>query len=143
MKIMKYLSRIILSLFVIGLVVGYSFYQRITAGQSSNQNMMAASVSMLKPPKMYQDGSYTGPVTNAFYGNVQVKITVKNHYIAKVVFLKQPHSSSYCKMVNAKAVPALTKEALHTQTSKVHVIAGATQTSGAFVKSIAAALAKA
>lgn len=139
---MKYLNKIVLSVVVIGLFVGYSFYQRMHPANAIAFGKMMPTTSMLRPPKMYKDGSYTGPVTNAFYGNVQVEVVIKNHQLSQVSFLDQPHDNTYSKTVNGMAVPSLIQEALHVQSSKVQVVTGATQTSGAFIKSLAAALAK-
>jgi len=88
----------------------------------------------------YKDGSYTGSVEDAYYGSVQVAVTVAGGKITKVSFLQSPHTRSTSVMINRFAIPGLQQEAISAQSSDVQAISGATFTSQAFVQSLRTAL---
>lgn len=90
----------------------------------------------------YKDGTYTGSVADAFYGNLQVSATIKGGAITDVTFLQAP-SGGNSSVVSAMAEPALKQEAIATQSANVNVVSGATQDSEAFNQSLAVALAQA
>lgn len=92
---------------------------------------------------IYRDGTYTGDVADAFYGNVQVQATVKNGRITDVQFLDYPHDRETSLFINSQAMPILKTEAIQAQSANVDTVTGATQTSGAFIRSLQSALAKA
>lgn len=105
-----------------------------SAGSSSNQSSTAAS---------YKDGTYTGDTEDAFYGNVQVSVLIANGKITNVNFLQAPNAPGHTSEVSQMAVPALQQEAIQVQNANVDIVSGATQTSGAFIKSFQSALSKA
>lgn len=88
----------------------------------------------------YTDGTYTGDVTDAYFGNVQVKAIVANGRLADVQFLQYPNDRSTSVRINRAAMPLLTQEALQAQNAQVDIVSGATQTSEAFQTSLASAL---
>ncbi len=88
----------------------------------------------------YADGEYVGPVTDAWYGYVQVKAVVQGGKIADVQFLQYPNDRRTSQQINAIAMPYLTQEAIRAQSARVNLISGATLTSRAFVQSLATAL---
>lgn len=90
----------------------------------------------------YKDGIYTGSVADAFYGNLQVTITVQNGKITNVTFPQAP-SGGHSSDVSAFALPALAQEAIAAQSANVNIVSGATQDSQAFQQSLASALAQA
>jgi uncharacterized protein with FMN-binding domain len=138
------MKRVLLSLAALLLFAGYSFYYRVYGGtKTMAMQPMAQQMATTMSSMHYQDGTYTGPVTDAFYGKVQVRAMVKNGRLVSVKFLKQPDSSSYTKMINAQATPVLKKEAIKKQSAHVQVVSSASQTSAAFMQSLAAALQKA
>lgn len=92
------------------------------------------------PKGLYRDGTYTGPVTDAFYGVVQVKTTIQNGRIASSEFVRYPNDRRTSVRINNYAVPHLQTEAVRAQSANVDVISGATLTSNAFVESLQAAL---
>ncbi len=96
-----------------------------------------------KPAGQYVDGSYTGSPTDAYYGIVQVKAIISGGKIADVQFLQYPSDRSTSRYINSQAMPMLTQEAITAQSAHVNGVSGATATSGAFVQSLASALAKA
>lgn len=88
----------------------------------------------------YRDGQYTGPVTDALYGNVQVKATISGGKLVDVVFLDYPKDRSTSREISNQAMPILKSEAISAQSAQVDVVSGATQTSRAFIESLTAAL---
>ena len=92
---------------------------------------------------LYTNGQYTGVVADAFYGNVQVKVTITGGRISDVQFLDYPHDRSRSQYINTYAMPYLKTETIKAQSAQVNIISGATLTSQAFVQSLQSALNKA
>lgn len=92
---------------------------------------------------IYRDGSYTGAVADAYYGNVQVKVVIQNGKIIDVQFLDHPQDRNRSIEINNYAMPLLTREVILAQSASVDVVSGATATSGAVVQSLTSALAQA
>ncbi len=103
-----------------------------------NRNMMMKGMTGL-----YKDGSYTGSVADAYYGNVQVKAVIQSGKITDVQFLEYPSDRSTSVYINGQAMPYLTQEAIQSQNSNVDIVSGATETSLAFRESLASALTQA
>jgi uncharacterized protein with FMN-binding domain len=91
----------------------------------------------------YKDGSYLGPVADAIYGNLQLKVTVKGGKVTDVAWPIFPDSAGHTTLVSQTSLPQLRQEAIAAQSSKIDIVSGATQTSEAFQQSLAAALAQA
>jgi uncharacterized protein with FMN-binding domain len=89
---------------------------------------------------MYKDGTYTGPTVDAYYGLVEVKVSVQNGKIADVQFLQYPHDRRTSVEINSQAMPWLQQEAIQVQSANVNIISGATFTSEGFAMSLDAAL---
>ncbi len=88
----------------------------------------------------YKDGQYTGPVTNAFYGTVQVKVIIQGGKLTDVQWLDYPHDRRTSQEINSQATPWLKTEAIQAQSAQVDIISGATLTSEAFIQSLGSAL---
>ena len=88
----------------------------------------------------YKDGSYTGSVADAFYGNLQVQVTISGGKITDIAFLQAPNDNPNSQYINQQADPMLKQEAIQAQSANVNTITGATDSSQAFVQSLAAAL---
>jgi uncharacterized protein with FMN-binding domain len=88
----------------------------------------------------YKDGEYAGPVTDAYYGLVQVKAVIQAGKIADVQFLQYPNDRRTSIRINNIAMPYLITEALQAQSAQVDIISGATLTSQAFAESLQSAL---
>jgi uncharacterized protein with FMN-binding domain len=103
------------------------------------------SPPIIKPPVvgLYKDGTYTGSVEDAYYGDVQVKVVIQSGKIADVIFLQYPNDRSRSVSINTQAMPYLKTEAIQVQNAQVNIVSGATETSKAFRRSIATALAAA
>jgi uncharacterized protein with FMN-binding domain len=110
--------------------------QATSSGGGSNASSGQASSG-------FKDGSYTGTVANAYYGNVQVEATISGGKLTAVKFLQYPNTHSTSVIINQQAMPYLQQEAIQAQSSKVQLISGATFTSMAFSQSLAAALSQA
>ncbi len=99
---------------------------------------------MMQPMRgQYRDGSYTGSVEDAFYGNIQVQAKISNGRIVDVVFLQYPNDNGTSISINSQADPMLTQEAIQAQSANVDIISGASASSQAFQASLANALAQA
>jgi uncharacterized protein with FMN-binding domain len=118
-----------------------------TAGPTPGQNITQIPVStpapVATPTGRYKDGTYTGSVADAFYGNVQVQVTVSGGNITDVQFLQYPSDRSTSRFINSQAMPLLTQEAIQAQSAQVDGVSGATATSGAFIQSLQSALSQA
>ncbi len=95
------------------------------------------------PTSGYKDGTYTGNVTDATYGNVQVQTTITNGRITDVQFLQYPNDRRTSVEINSQAMPYLKQEAIQAQSAQVDIVSGATYTSQAFIQSLQSTLDKA
>jgi uncharacterized protein with FMN-binding domain len=113
-----------------------------TASQSATATASAAATQTTAPvTTSVKDGTYTGPVINVNYGNVQVKITVSNGKITDAVAVKAPKGKNdrYTNM----AVPILKAQTLQAQSADIQGASGASYTSYGWFKSLQGALADA
>lgn len=107
-----------------------------TAGNSAGSGSAVTT-------SQYKDGSYTGDSANAYYGYIQVKVTIAGSKITDVAFLQYPDDRNTSRAINSQAMPYLKQEAIQAQSSNVDGVSGATDTSQAFVESLTSALQKA
>jgi len=91
----------------------------------------------------FKDGTYTGSIADAYYGSVQVEVTISGGKITGVKFLQYPDTHATSVAINQQAMPYLEQEAIHAQSAKVQLISGATFTSQAFIQSLNSALSQA
>lgn len=96
-----------------------------------------------KPTSLYKDGTYTGDVADAFYGNIQVQTTIANGRITDISFLQYPNDRSRSIDINQQADPILAQEAISAQSARVDIVSGATDSSQAFIQSMQSTLDKA
>ena len=162
-----------LSAFVVFLFIAYSIHERgeaqenvhvippkpmqTTRSINSSNAVTPTPTSTGSPPEngavtaapkpqssgIYKDGTYTGPVTDAFYGNIQVQAVIQGGKIVNVVFLQYPNDRSTSVMINQQAMPFLKQEAIQAQSAKVDIVSGATDSSQAFIQSLQQALSQA
>ena len=92
---------------------------------------------------LYKDGTYTGSVADAFYGPLQVQVTISGGKVSNIQFLQSPNDRSESIQINEQADPMLSQEAIQAQSAQVNIVSGATQTSQAFVQSVQSALSQA
>lgn len=113
---------------------------------TNQETTTSSSILTALPTKVaskYKDGTYTGDVTDAFYGNVQVQATVTNGKIADIQLLQYPNDREESIQISNESIPQLKQEAIQAQNSGVDIVTGATQTSQAFIQSLQSALVKA
>jgi len=155
------MKKVVLSVLVAAAFLLYSIHQRnegsgavvlppSTSNNSSNTTTQQAPVdSSSGQPQQntssssaasYRDGTYTGSVEDAFYGNVQVQATIHGGKIVQVAFLDHPQDNPTSRAINGQAMPYLQQEAISTQNAQVNIITGATDTSLAFIQSLTTAL---
>jgi uncharacterized protein with FMN-binding domain len=109
---------------------------------SSSQPMMQQAPAQ-KMMGLYKNGTYTGSVQDAFYGNIQVQAVISGGKITDVVFLQYPNDNRTSQFVNSQADPMLKQEAIQVQSAQVDIISGASASSQAFQASLADALSQA
>jgi uncharacterized protein with FMN-binding domain len=96
-----------------------------------------------QPQGQYVDGTYIGDPENAYYGMVQVQVTVSGGQVADVQFLQYPNTHSTSVYINQQAMPILRQEAIQAQSANINGVSGASDTSAAFQQSLASALSQA
>jgi uncharacterized protein with FMN-binding domain len=146
------MKKILLSGFVIVVFVLYSIYHNSTTpavsitsnknnGTSVSEN--SANSSSTQSNGAYKDGTYTGSGADAFYGTIQVQATISNGKLTDVQFLQYPNDRDDSVQINQQAMPQLKQEAIQAQSANVDIVSGATDSSHAFMQSLANALAQA
>lgn len=91
----------------------------------------------------YKNGTYTGSVADAFYGNIQVQVTISGGQITDVTFLQYPNDRQTSIEINSQAMPLLKQETIQAQSANVAGVSGASQSSAAFIQSLSSALGQA
>jgi len=114
-----------------------------TTSQSQPKSVPAPTPAPVIKKNLYADGTYTGDVADAYYGNIQAQITIQNGKLTNVQFLQYPNDRSTSRYINGMAMPALKSEAISAQSSNVDIVSGATDSSQAFIQSLASALSQA
>ena len=107
---------------------------------ATQANATPATVSVAAKTSGYIDGTFTGPVTDAYYGLVQIQAIVQGGRLAGVKVLQYPSDRRTSVAINHQALPMLRSEVVAAQSAKVDIISGATLTSEAFIKSLGGAL---
>jgi len=113
--------------------------------QASARVIKAATKSSVhsgaKPAaRAFADGIYTGPVTDAYYGLVQIQAFVQGGRLMALSVLRYPSHRGTSIRINRQALPMLRDEAISAQSANVDIISGATLTSRAFIQSLGGAL---
>jgi len=88
----------------------------------------------------YRDGTYTGGSENAYYGRVQVQVTIASQKIAGIKVLDYPQDRRTSRYINSQALPLLEQEVIAADSANVDTISGATLTSEAYIRSLSSAL---
>lgn len=110
---------------------------------SAASTATAASGTTPAPGSLYKDGTYTGGEADAQWGYVRVQVVIHSGKIADVKFLEYPSERDRSVLINQYADPQLVSEAIQAQSAQVDIVTGATDSSYAFMQSLADALAKA
>jgi len=166
----KNLKKSLLAGFVVLTFVAYSFHQRhdgsgvalvlppiqtptSTPPSTSINSEGADDGGTVTPPAatttpqqttgQYKNGNYTGSAANAYYGYIQVQAVIQGGKLTDVQILQYPSDRSTSVYINGQALPYLKQEAIQAQSSNVNIISGASDTSQAFIESLASALSQA
>lgn len=91
----------------------------------------------------YKDGTYTSPVTDAIYGNLQLKTVISGGKLSDIQFVQYPDQKGHTMEVSQQSLPVLKSEAITAQSASIDIVSGATQTSDAFKQALSATLAMA
>ncbi|HTK06917.1 MAG TPA: FMN-binding protein [Ktedonobacteraceae bacterium] len=153
------MKKFMVAVLIIGAFIFYSFIydhsNPVAAVPSSTSEPSSSSSSSSSTPAnnsapstggsgtTYKDGTYTGSVEDAFYGNIQVKVVIQNGKITSVPFLQYPNDRSRSQLINSYADPQLSNEAIQAQSAHVDIVSGATDSSEAFIQSLSNALTQA
>jgi uncharacterized protein with FMN-binding domain len=86
------------------------------------------------------DGTFTGNVEDAHYGDLQIRVVVEGGKLTRIRHVKYPRHTPASESINQRAFRSLFKQAIAIQSAEVDIISGATYTSEAFRKSLASAL---
>ena len=127
-------------------IFGFIFYSATTKNQSGISALSGTpgnSPSTSAPANGYKDGTFTGSVADAFYGNVQVAAVIQGGKIVSVNVLQSPGDRSRSVAINSQAMPILQSEAVQAQSASVDMVSGATDSSSAFISSLSSALSQA
>jgi uncharacterized protein with FMN-binding domain len=133
------MKKFLLSFAVILAFAFYVFYHR--GGEKTID--FGGVFSRLSGKGQYKDGQYTSKVADAFYGPLQIEVIISNGRIFDVKFLQFPNDRPTSVEISNNSLPILKTEAIHSQSSEVEIVSGATQTSEAFQIAMREVLAKA
>ena len=86
------------------------------------------------------DGTFTGAATNTRYGPVAVRITVSGGTITAVDVPEYPSGNPRDRQINERAIPILVSETIDVQSTRVHMVSGATYTSEGYLQSLQSAI---
>lgn len=114
-----------------------------STGRSSSISTTPTISGTTTPGALYKDGTYTGSVADAQWGNVQVQAVIQQGKITSITFLQYPNERDRSVMINQYADPQLINEAIQAQNANVDIVTGATDTSEAFIQSLTDALSQA
>ena len=108
---------------------------------AQTQTAAPAQTQSAVPAAKGVSGTFTGPVVNVSYGNVQVQITVSNGKITDAQALIAPTGKN--DRYTSFSVPVLRKQTLAAQSDAIQGASGASYTSYGWYKSLQGALSKA
>ncbi|MDE2385523.1 MAG: FMN-binding protein [Alphaproteobacteria bacterium] len=89
------------------------------------------------------DGTFDGGTYDAYFGPVQVEITVAGGKVVDSQAKVFPDHRRTSVAINRQALPYLKQEVVQAQSARINIISGATLTSRAYIKSLADALGQA
>jgi uncharacterized protein with FMN-binding domain len=114
-----------------------------TARVAPTSTPVATATPTSASTSAYQTGTYTSPVEDAFYGNLQFKLVVSGGKITDVQFTQYPNDRHDSVEVSNFSLPILKSETIKAQSANVDIVSGATQTSLAFQEGLKVVLAQA
>ena len=133
------------TLFVLALAAAGAYFWT-QSGRQAALPFVSSSATASSPSggaTTYVNGTYTGPVANAYYGNMQIQAIVHGGKLSAIKVLQYPNTHGASIAINSQALPMLRDEVIAAQTANVNIISGATLSSEAFMQSLSGALSKA
>ena len=103
----------------------------------------ASSSSTRATPTKRASRTVTGSLATDQYGQLQVKLSVKNGRITKVGFTTFVANDGHSVQIDQSAAPVLIRETIAAQSAHIQGVSGATYTSNAYQQSLQAAIDKA
>lgn len=112
---------------------------------STNQTTPTQTLPPVAPATngKYKNGTYTGLVADASYGNVQVQAIINGGKLTDIVVLQYPNDRQHSIQVANYSLPRLKQEAIAAQSADINSISGASYTSDAYIQSLGDALSQA
>ena len=107
---------------------------------SGSSSPSASSPSAPAPPRATTS---TGAAVSTRYGDVQVRITVKDGTITAAKATRVPWTNGKDRAINGRAVPILNEEVVAGQSAAIDMVSGATYTSEGYLASLQSAIDKA
>lgn len=117
-------------------IAGYVLYSR-----SLNQKESVINDQIVGAVR-YKDGEYLGEVVDFLFGKFQVKAIIINGRLTDVGFPIYPNDNPTSIRINEEAIPIWKSEAIKIQnaTMDINIITNATDSTGAFNRSLQSAL---
>jgi uncharacterized protein with FMN-binding domain len=85
-------------------------------------------------------GTFTGEVAGTQWGDVEVRITVKDGKITQSEAVEYPDGNFRDQQINAYALPELNSEVVSAQSGSIDAVSGATVTSDGYIQSLQSAI---
>jgi uncharacterized protein with FMN-binding domain len=114
-----------------------------TAAATTTTSTPASSSSTRATPTKPAARTVTGSLATDQYGQLQVKLTVKNGRITRVGFTTFVANDGHSVQIDQSAAPVLIRETIAAQSAHIQGVSGATYTSNAYQQSLQAAIDKA
>jgi uncharacterized protein with FMN-binding domain len=130
------------ALIVLALAAAGAYYWN-QSGRQAALPFVTGNFAATGAAKGYADGTYTGPVTDAYYGQMQIQAVVSGGKLAGIRVLQYPNDRGTSIAINRQALPMLQNEVITAQSANVDIVSGATLSSDAFIRSLNGALSKA
>jgi uncharacterized protein with FMN-binding domain len=111
-----------------------------TATAASSSSTAARTSAATSSSSSSATKTYTGDAIATQYGDVQVKITVKDAKVTAVTAVALPANDPHSQQISTAAEPTLQASALKAQSASFDGVSGATFTSGGYKASLQAAL---
>ena len=108
--------------------------------QTSPAPSPTASSTPSAAPSPGISGAYVGTDVPNRFGDVQVRVMIKNGHIVDVQAVQMPYDRARSAYISQVAGPMLRSEVLQAQSAQIDIISGATYTSESYAQSVESAL---
>jgi len=114
-----------------------------SAAEETTPGTAASSASTRAASTKPAARTVTGSLATDQYGQLQVKLTIRNGRIARVGFSTFIANDGHSVQIDQTAAPVLIRETIAAQSAHIQGVSGATYTSDAYQQSLQAAIDKA